>query len=49
MDSRYWLVLLLPVVSAATAFGMLGTLRVRLLAGVTYLSFLCLFVDWTQL
>jgi two-component system sensor histidine kinase HydH len=45
--SRYWLVLLLPVVSAATAFGILGTLAVALLAGITYLSFLW-FVDWTR-
>jgi two-component system, NtrC family, sensor histidine kinase HydH len=47
IESRYWLVLLLPVVSAATAFGILGTLAVALLAGITYLSFLW-FVDWTR-
>ena len=44
IESRYWLVLLLPVVSAATAFGIVGTMAVALLAGVTYLSFLS-FVD----
>jgi signal transduction histidine kinase len=45
--SRYWLVLLLPVVSSGMTFGILGTLAVTLLAGVTYLSFLW-FVDWTR-
>src|SRR5689334_21489328 len=40
LDSRYWLVLLLPVVSVATAFGILSTVAVALLAGLTYLSFL---------
>ncbi len=44
VESPYWLVLLLPVVSAATVFGILGTLAVALLAGLTYLSFLS-FVD----
>src|SRR5206468_5792038 len=46
VESPYWLVLLLPVVSAATAFGILGTVAVSLLAGLTYLSVL-LYVDWT--
>jgi two-component system sensor histidine kinase HydH len=46
VESPYWLVLLLPVVSAATAFGILGTVAVAGLAAMTYLSFL-LYVDWT--
>jgi signal transduction histidine kinase len=40
VESPYWLVLLLPVMSAATAFGILATLGVALLAGLTYMSFL---------
>ena len=47
LDSPYWPVLLLPVVSVATAFGILGTELVALLAGLTYLSFL-VYVDWTR-
>jgi two-component system sensor histidine kinase HydH len=47
ITSPYWLVLLLPVVSAATAFGIVATLAVATLAGVTYLSFLW-WVDWTR-
>lgn len=47
LESRYWLVLLLPVVSAATALGVAGTLVFTLLAGGSYLSFL-LFIDWSQ-
>jgi two-component system sensor histidine kinase HydH len=38
--SRYWLVLLLPVVSAALAFGLGGTLVFTLLACAAYCSFL---------
>jgi signal transduction histidine kinase len=45
--SRYWLVLLLPVVFAATAMGMIGTLAVAVLAGFEYLSFL-LFIDFSR-
>lgn len=44
VDTRYWLVLLLPVVSAGTTFGILGTLAVAFLASLIYLSFLS-FVD----
>jgi two-component system sensor histidine kinase HydH len=44
VDSRYWLVLLLPVVSAASTFGMVGTLLFTLLAAGALLSFLA-FVD----
>jgi len=45
--SRYWLVLLLPVVTAATTLGVAGTLAFSLVVGAAYLSFL-LFLDWTQ-
>jgi signal transduction histidine kinase len=47
LESRYFLVLLLPVVSAATTLGVIGTLAFTLLAGLSYLSFM-LFVDWSQ-
>lgn len=45
--SNHWLVLLLPVVSAGTALGVLGTLVFSMLAGVAYLSFL-LWVDFSS-
>lgn len=45
--SRYWVVLLLPVVSAATAMGVVGSLVFALLASVSYVSFL-VFVDWSR-
>src|SRR5690349_19217227 len=45
--SNYWLVLLLPVVSAATTLGLLGTLVFTMLAGGAYLSFL-LYLDWSR-
>jgi signal transduction histidine kinase len=38
--SRYWPILLLPVVSAATSLGVVGTLVFTLLAAGAYLSFL---------
>jgi len=44
IDSRYWWVLLLPVVSAATSLGVVGTMIFAFLAVGAYLSFL-LFVD----
>src|SRR3954447_19447446 len=47
IQSNFWLLLLLPVVSAATVFGMLGTLVFTMLAGLAYLSFL-LFLDWDK-
>jgi two-component system sensor histidine kinase HydH len=47
IESRYWLVLLLPVVSSGMVFGILGTLAVTFLAGALYLSFL-IYVDWTR-
>ena len=40
VDTRYWLLLLLPVVSAGTTFGIFGTLAVAFLAALIYLSFL---------
>jgi two-component system sensor histidine kinase HydH len=40
IQSNYWLVLLLPVVSAGTSLGVLGTLVFSMLAGAAYLSFL---------
>lgn len=45
--SPYYLVLLLPVVSAATALGVAGTIIGAAVAIGTYLSFL-LFIDWRQ-
>jgi two-component system sensor histidine kinase HydH len=46
IQSNFWLLLMLPVVSAATAFGLIGTMVFTALAGASYLSFL-LFLDWT--
>ncbi len=45
LTSRYWVVLLLPVVSAATALGLVASLIFASLASISYLSFLA-FVDW---
>ncbi len=47
ISSRYWIVMLLPVVSAGTTFGMLGTLAISFIAAGAYLFFL-LYIDWTQ-
>lgn len=47
LGSSYYLILLLPVVSAATALGALSTLLFTLLACGAYLSFL-LFIDWSR-
>jgi len=47
IESHFWLVLLLPVVSAATFLGVIGTLVFSLLAAGSYLSFF-LFIDWSQ-
>lgn len=47
VESVYWPVLLLPVVSAATFFGLLGTMTVAVVAGMVYLSMLS-FVDFTR-
>jgi signal transduction histidine kinase len=45
--SSYYLILMLPVVSAATYLGVVATLLFTVLAGGAYLSFL-LFIDWTR-
>jgi signal transduction histidine kinase len=47
IGSGYYVLLLLPVVSAATSLGVLGTLLFSLFACGSYLSFL-LFVDWSK-
>lgn len=47
LGSSYYLVLLLPVFSAATALGILPTLLFTLVASGAYLSFL-LYVDWSR-
>jgi len=47
VNSPYYLILLLPVVSAATYFGVVATLLFTLLAYGAYISFL-LFVDFSQ-
>jgi two-component system, NtrC family, sensor histidine kinase HydH len=47
ITSRYWWVMLLPVVSAATALGVVGTMIFAILAGGAYLSFL-LFIEESQ-
>ena len=47
IDSRYWPLLLLPVVSAATALGVFGTLAAALVAGLAYSS-LVSFLDLTR-
>jgi signal transduction histidine kinase len=48
INSKYWLVLLLPVVSAATTFGLAGTLVFTLLPVAAYLLFLLGVHDWGQ-
>jgi signal transduction histidine kinase len=45
--SRYYLLLLLPVLSAAMLLGVVATLLITLICWGTYLSFL-LFVDWER-
>ena len=47
LNSHYYLILLLPVVSAATYFGVVATLLFTLLAYGAYISFL-LFVDFSR-
>jgi signal transduction histidine kinase len=47
IQSSFWLLLLLPVVSAATMFGLAGTLIFTTLSGAAYLSFL-LYLDWER-
>lgn len=48
ITSSYYLILLLPVVTAATFFGAIATLAATTLASLSYLSFL-LFLDFEQL
>jgi signal transduction histidine kinase len=48
IQSNFWLLLLLPVVSAATVSGVVGTLVFTALAACAYASFL-LFLDWEKL
>ena len=47
IESNFWLLLLLPVVSAAALSGFLGMVLYTALAAVAYLSFL-LFLDWDR-
>ncbi|MCP5110811.1 MAG: hypothetical protein GY953_08260, partial [bacterium] len=47
LQSSYYIIMMLPVVSAATTFGALGTLAVTLAACGSYLSFL-LFLDFSE-
>ncbi|HYO84750.1 MAG TPA: ATP-binding protein [Bryobacteraceae bacterium] len=47
ISSTWYVILLLPVVSAATTLNLAGTLGVTALACLAYASFL-LFVDWTR-
>jgi two-component system sensor histidine kinase HydH len=47
LNSGYYLILLLPVVSAATSLGVLGTVLMTLTASATYLSLL-LEIDWSR-
>lgn len=47
LGSSYYLILLLPVVSAATSLGVLATLLFTVLACGAYLSFL-LYIDWSR-
>jgi two-component system sensor histidine kinase HydH len=47
LQSSYWLLLALPVLSAATALGVGGTLAVSIIAAGSYLSFYFL-IDWCR-
>jgi signal transduction histidine kinase len=47
LNSGFYLILLLPVISAATSLGVLGTVVTTLLASMTYLSLL-LYIDWSS-
>jgi signal transduction histidine kinase len=47
LTSSYYLILMVPVVAAATTLGAWGTLTVSLVACGSYLSFL-LFIDWSR-
>ncbi|MBI3280991.1 MAG: hypothetical protein HYZ57_14240 [Acidobacteria bacterium] len=47
INSTYYVILLLPVVSAATMLNLIGTIAVTLLTCLSYLSFL-LYLDWSR-
>lgn len=47
VTSNYWALLTLPVLSGATALGVIGTLVVSVLAAGSYLSFFLL-IDWQR-
>lgn len=47
LQSSYYLIMMVPVVSAATTLGALGTTVVTVAACLSYLSFL-VFVDWSR-
>jgi two-component system, NtrC family, sensor histidine kinase HydH len=47
LQSSYWLLMALPVLSAATALGVGGTLAVSIIAAASYLSFYFL-IDWCR-
>jgi two-component system sensor histidine kinase HydH len=47
LQSSYWLLMALPVLSAATALGVGGTLAVSIIAAASYLSFYFL-IDWSK-
>src|SRR5947209_4008725 len=48
IESHFWLVLLLPVVTAAATFGLAGTMIFTIVASGAYLSFL-LYINWNQM
>src|SRR5450432_636836 len=48
IESHFWLLLLLPVVTAAATFGLVGTLVFSIVASGFYLSFL-LYINWAQM
>ena len=48
IESNFWLLLLLPVVSAATVSGLVGTLVFTALTACAYSSFL-LYLDWDKI
>jgi signal transduction histidine kinase len=48
INSDYWFVLLLPVVSAATWFGLAGTMLFTAAASAAYLFFLLFVKDWSS-
>jgi two-component system, NtrC family, sensor histidine kinase HydH len=47
ISSPYYLILLLPVVSAATSLNLFGAVTINVLTALSYLSML-LYVDWTR-